>query len=1243
MAYPRPPSDGDSVDSYLRDLGRRREFQELSEPKGAAKKKGKAVATSLGLIQPRAYLAAPRTHGYDPAEGDVPKIEELHLHAMQAFVDRFMHPDSPNRRLLLLWDTGTGKTIAAITIGQRYAQLYRSLKLLPAGERPTVFVIGFTRSVIQAEMLRDPNHGFITQGELAELRRFRAAAQGKPAGSPESRKYNGYLGTMRRLLTDRARGGYYQFYGYKEFASQLLVVTAKGVEAGVRAIDLFTRPHTTQEGEEVDVALSEEEAEREVSQMELFVRRIADAEEKGLMKVNTDLLKQLRHGLIIADEIHNVYNVNDPNMYGVAIQYVLDAFPIDEAPRAVFMSATPLSGSPAEVVDLLNLLVPRDELPQRRPLRRSDFFTKTGADDSAELAHKPGALEMISRLATGHVTFLTVAMEDHSSGAKLFPDQIFEGVSVPRLLSGRQSDEDIPYLKFVPYKLSKLQRAALKDWDQRKSGLHRSQVLPTPPEYALYDMVFPNPEASDSPGVPLYVSTTTDPIYNVMARASPEWRDRVGVKILPESVAGGRNAPVLSGSYLAMPALAEYSGKYAQFVTDLKDFVGSNRGKALVYHDRVQLTGVSILGEILAHNGFVAEGSPITASAICNVCGETQNRHKKGAKHEFAPARYAVVTGVMDAASRERVLAKFNLTTNLYGEEIRVLIGSRVLVEGLDFEPIRLQCLLSIPRNIPTLIQILGRSRRRGKHLMLPPEERSVMVRIYLTTDEVKAGRPPGEEMILRAPDYIKISRKMSRFLLIQEEARALRTTAVNGFLPQSQIAAEAKASLYGLPFQLPVPFSSLKDEPVTSETYYAYNGAEQDIRRIIQATRLLFQRRPVWPRDELIAALRQPGIIGNQTLNPAYYGDALVLLALDRLTRPTLQAKSRHSGLDCDQMLVSAHMRDAAGQLRRIVQCEPETPDGPSYYIAAPLDLQGRPQLDVESYLRRADHSSALLQKPVRIDLRAYVASHLQETNFARQLEIFEEKYASASDVRSILYRYDAAFHFGLLNKIVLDTYYGRELTPAVAGAAKVYARFRVLVTLGQLGCAQGFGEMASLAESSRRGGRGPKPDKSTIVGYIKFGGGRVLIEAPLNCEGTCPGVWQMVPLSALGIETSRPENSVMVGYTEVRGTQLRFKIREPLQVLEKTKVRDVRSLSKGAVCETRSRESQLQIARKLTQKSMSSLKELSSSHLCGLIRNSLLQEEEGARSTRAGMKTGTRWFYLFNETLPTIRAGRA
>lgn len=80
--------------------------------------------------------------------------------------------------------------------------------------------------------------------------------------------------------------------------------------------------------------------------------------ERGEIQVNTVLLKQFENSLLICDEIHNTYNSMMKNNYGVAIQYILDYTP---SLRALFLSATVAYHSPTEVIDLMNLLLPKDK------------------------------------------------------------------------------------------------------------------------------------------------------------------------------------------------------------------------------------------------------------------------------------------------------------------------------------------------------------------------------------------------------------------------------------------------------------------------------------------------------------------------------------------------------------------------------------------------------------------------------------------------------------------------------------------------------------------------------------------------------------------------------------------------------------------------------------------------------------------------------------------------------------------
>lgn len=381
MAYPAPLSaaEGDPTDAqvaeFLLDLGARKEFRSL-RPGTVSEKAAEAAAAALGLPAYGAQLY--------PGERAA-KIPGLRLHGAQEFVRTFENPDTPYPRLLLNWQTGVGKTIGALGIAQAFVRQFRARPAVPPAERPTVAVLGFTRTIIQAELLANPEFGYVSAEEVAELERLqhRAGEAGASAATAEARAYSNYAGALKRRLTDRARGGYYAFYGYKEFAARLFAITRRGAAERFSVQSLYQRAgqqpaeprgerqqrgfgETGTDGSGTSSGTEDGEAGGEAEDGAAFLERIEAAVAGGLVRVNRELLGTLRGGLVIADEVHNTYNVRWKNNYGVAIQYALDALEAEgpgAAPRAVFLTATVSGGSAAEVVDLLNLLLPRAALP----------------------------------------------------------------------------------------------------------------------------------------------------------------------------------------------------------------------------------------------------------------------------------------------------------------------------------------------------------------------------------------------------------------------------------------------------------------------------------------------------------------------------------------------------------------------------------------------------------------------------------------------------------------------------------------------------------------------------------------------------------------------------------------------------------------------------------------------------------------------------------------------------------------
>ena len=311
--------------------------------------------------------------------------EHLQLTSYQNFVDGFMHPDTPYTRLLMKWQTGTGKTVAALSIAMKFIANYSAERKMGTEQIGSVFIIGFSDVIFKNELIRFPEFSFITRKERTRLKRLKRMAESNE--THKLAKYHDMLTKIKKRFSNRKGNGYFHFIGYKAFVNRLFVV-----------------PKTMQIAD--------------LSEPEILLLIAA-----GTITYNTVLLAKFRNSLIICDEIHNVYNNTEMNNWGVALQAMLHAEPTC---RALFLSATPINNNPAEVIDLLNLLSPSTAAR----LRRDEFFAK---NDGTMPKLLPGALERIGKLSRGRVSYV------RDVNPKYYPAIHMRGVTIP----------GIPYLKFI--------------------------------------------------------------------------------------------------------------------------------------------------------------------------------------------------------------------------------------------------------------------------------------------------------------------------------------------------------------------------------------------------------------------------------------------------------------------------------------------------------------------------------------------------------------------------------------------------------------------------------------------------------------------------------------------------------------------------------------------------------------------------------------------------------------------------
>ena len=189
MAYPIIPQDADdnNIKNLLTDIAERKEYY-IFKP-----------VENREFYDVRGFITPTSMNNY-LLNGNFVNANGLQLSAAQLFVRNFQNPNTEFTRLLINWQTGVGKSIAAISIGNEFIRQYR-ISALFGHELATVFIISFTaKETIREDMLKYPEFGFVSRADVNELRELRQSAMNLDPSSPEAGD-NPKLGDTLHVVT----------------------------------------------------------------------------------------------------------------------------------------------------------------------------------------------------------------------------------------------------------------------------------------------------------------------------------------------------------------------------------------------------------------------------------------------------------------------------------------------------------------------------------------------------------------------------------------------------------------------------------------------------------------------------------------------------------------------------------------------------------------------------------------------------------------------------------------------------------------------------------------------------------------------------------------------------------------------------------------------------------------------------------------------------------------------------------
>jgi len=166
--------------------------------------------------------------------------------------------------------------------------------------------------------------------------------------------------------------------------------------------------------------------------------------------------------------------------------------------------------------------------------------------------------------------------------------------------------------------------------------------------------------------------------------------------------------------FMAPSKIKNHSSKFALIMK----IINESEGLIFVYSNRVDL-GAQLFAMCLEEHGY--------ESATGNtLLGNTSNEVEKGSK-----GRYALFTSKTDS-ERKRLFTRIKSVNNKDGKDIKVIVASPSISEGVDFQYIRQVHILDWWWNMSRIEQAVGRGIRTCSHQALDFEKQNCTVYLHV-------------------------------------------------------------------------------------------------------------------------------------------------------------------------------------------------------------------------------------------------------------------------------------------------------------------------------------------------------------------------------------------------------------------------------------------------------------------------------------------------------------------------------
>ena len=469
-----------------------------------------------------------------------------------------------------------------------------------------------------------------------------------------------------------------------------------------------------------------------------------------------DKIDALNNTVLIIDEAHNLTG----NEYGDSVKKIINN---SKNLRIVLLTATPMKNLADDIIELINLLRPEND-----QIERERVFSGNGH----LMEFKEGGKEYLQKMVNGYVSY-------------------FRG-SNPLTFAEANEIGEVPIgLNFTKVSRCFMEKFQLQTYetvlDMTDDTLDRRSQ-------SVANFVYPGLSADKNDIQGYSGEEGINIVRNQLKSNKKLLLDKINEYFFNgkyenpnELLIDNEKKKSISGSIFKLPYLKMFSIKFFTCFNNISELVVGKKGSGTVFvYSNLVRVGIDLFKEVLLQNGFLEFSETgnynILENTIDSLTGipyKDYIKMEKKKQSEFHPATFITFTGKQDDKEEEmpelkiKVLQNnFNNINNKDGKYIKIVLGSRVMNEGITLKNVKEVHILDVYYNFGRVHQVIGRAVRWCSHYKVTNDQNPFpRVDIYKYVVSL-SNRLSAEEELYQKAEF--------KYVLVKEVERVVKEASID-------------------------------------------------------------------------------------------------------------------------------------------------------------------------------------------------------------------------------------------------------------------------------------------------------------------------------------------------------------------------------------------------------------------------------------------------------------------------------